>query len=92
MGYIMPVENYQYQQYHQRVTKEKRDPFPIEKVYPVQHDTTYEESQTNREEVLPYPAQGNHRRLVMNEQPESKRKAHIYAQVTGKGKHFQAKV
>ncbi|UOQ46951.1 hypothetical protein MUN88_12705 [Gracilibacillus caseinilyticus] len=92
MGYIMPVENYQYQQYQQRVTKVKRDPFPIEKVYPIQHDTSYEESQTRKEEVLPSSTQRSHYRLVINQQPESKPKAHIYAQVTGKGRHFQAKV
>ncbi|WP_347835521.1 hypothetical protein [Gracilibacillus sp. JCM 18860] len=32
-GYVIPVENYQYQQYQQRVTKRERDPFPIERLY-----------------------------------------------------------
>ncbi|WP_182200014.1 hypothetical protein [Paraliobacillus salinarum] len=44
MGYILPVTNYQYSNYHARVTQPKRDPYPIEQLYPIQLDMDYQKN------------------------------------------------
>lgn len=38
MGYVLPIDTTQYQNYHNRVSQPERDPFPIEKVHPAQLD------------------------------------------------------
>ncbi|MFC4403272.1 hypothetical protein [Gracilibacillus xinjiangensis] len=93
MGYIMPVDNYQYQQYHNRVTKEERDPFPIEKLYPVQFNMQYDreklkekaEDTTNNSEAETRMRKAAHyltRKSTINDK--------VYAEVTGKGQQFAA--
>lgn len=44
MGYVLPVNNYQYSNYHARVTQPKRDPYPIEQLYPIQLDMDYQKN------------------------------------------------
>ncbi|WP_411955194.1 hypothetical protein ACKXGF_05380 [Alkalibacillus sp. S2W] len=39
MGYILPVDQYQYQRYHQRVTAENRVPYMVERPFGVELDT-----------------------------------------------------
>ncbi|QGH35600.1 hypothetical protein GI584_16790 [Gracilibacillus salitolerans] len=92
MGYIMPVENYQYQQYHNRVTREERDPFPIERLYPIQFGMRYKEEQTKDEpKKIMIPQQKKRKRDQATEQ-EIHTKHTIYAEVTGKGGKFEATV
>ncbi|WP_208590201.1 hypothetical protein [Gracilibacillus suaedae] len=92
MGYIMPVENYQYQQYHNRVTREERDPFPIERLYPIQFGMRYKEERTKEKpKRIIIPQQKKRRRhqvTVQKSQPNHM----IYAEVTGKGGKFEATV
>lgn len=38
MGYVLPVDTTQYQNYYNRVAQPERDPYPIEKIYPAQLD------------------------------------------------------
>ncbi|SHM40844.1 hypothetical protein [Gracilibacillus kekensis] len=93
MGYIMPVENYQYQQYHNRVTKNERDPFPIEKLHPIQFSMRYKQERSKEEQkrkYIPKTKQRNMNRIPEEENYHPKQK--IYAEVTGKGVNFQAKV
>lgn len=42
MGYIAPVQQLTYQQYHQRVMKEKQKPFSVDRVYPIQNNMQYD--------------------------------------------------
>ncbi|GAA0301478.1 hypothetical protein GGQ92_001360 [Gracilibacillus halotolerans] len=42
MGYIAPVQQLTYQQYHQRVMKEKQRPFLVDRVYPIQNNMQYD--------------------------------------------------
>jgi len=49
MGYILPIENYQANQYQNRVMQPDRDPSPVERLYPIQLDLTYEHA-TNQNE------------------------------------------
>ncbi|WP_058308116.1 hypothetical protein [Gracilibacillus massiliensis] len=95
MGYIMPVENYQYQQYHNRVTKKERDPFPIEKLYPIQFGMQYKQERTKEEpkkEYIPKTKERNSNRYQEENHENNHPKQKIYAEVTGKGVNFQAKV
>jgi|GEM_PF-2069556 len=43
MGYIMPVTNYQYNDYQKRVIEDKEDPIHIERPFKVVLETQYEE-------------------------------------------------
>ncbi|SFL36355.1 hypothetical protein SAMN04487943_101173 [Gracilibacillus orientalis] len=93
MGYIIPVENYQYQQYHNRDTRRERDPFPIEKLYPIQFGMHYKQERTREEPkkvVIPQQKKRVHQQIT---EKESQTKHHtIYAEVTGKGGNFEANV
>ncbi|GAE94275.1 hypothetical protein JCM21714_3415 [Gracilibacillus boraciitolerans JCM 21714] len=93
MGYIMPIENYQYQQYHQRVTQQEHDPFPIERLYPIQSSMYYNQERSKeepRKNLIPQTKVRNTNKSkdIENEHPKHK----IYSEVTGKGINFQAKV
>lgn len=91
MGYVIPVENYQYQQYQQRVTKRERDPFPIERLYPIQLDRNYdrlrekdvEQALLKKARVKQEQKDLEYMKSINNE---------IYAKMTGKGRQFIAKV
>lgn len=50
MGYILPIENYQSTNYHNRVIHPDRDPYPIERLYPVQLDMSYRNTVNQNEE------------------------------------------
>ncbi|GAB2532795.1 hypothetical protein [Gracilibacillus alcaliphilus] len=92
MGYIIPVDNYQYQQYHQRVTQPKQDPYPIEKLYPSQFDLHYDRILTGDKAMTGYSQRDKH--TVQTESPKLTTEKHteIYAEMTGKGREFEAKV
>ncbi len=93
MGYVIPVDNYQYQQYQNRVTNEKRDPFPIEKLYPIQFGMHYKQEHTKEDPKKGYtPITKNRQVNTPSYEEEYHQKHIIYAEVTGKGKNFQAKV
>ncbi|WP_117149545.1 MULTISPECIES: hypothetical protein [Paraliobacillus] len=49
MGYVLPVDTNQYQNYHNRVTQPERDPYPIEKIYPAQLDMDYQKAPDNND-------------------------------------------
>lgn len=94
MGYIMPIENYQYQQYHQRVTNKKRDPFPIEKLYPIPFQQQYEHNHSGEEFVLnnakTIDDKGSNRTDKQKLPFFKEQNQRIYAKITGKGKRFIA--
>ncbi|MGN8644579.1 hypothetical protein ACTNEO_00660 [Gracilibacillus sp. HCP3S3_G5_1] len=94
MGYIIPVENYQYQQYHNRVKQEKSDPFPIEKLYPIQlamHDRKQQTKEETKKVKSDVQKQKKRKRKQVLEH-ESNVEQTIYAEVTGKGVNFEASV
>lgn len=49
MGYILPIENYQAQQYQNRVSQPDRNPYPVERLYPVHLDMNYEHAANQNE-------------------------------------------
>ncbi|WP_186576022.1 hypothetical protein [Aquibacillus kalidii] len=90
MGYILPVENYQYMEYQKRVTKEQHDPFPIEKLYPTYFHLTYNEEKNQKQEY-----QGNPRQFTKQKTTQSiddKLVEKIQADLTGKGKLFSENI
>ncbi|SES26085.1 hypothetical protein SAMN04487944_1296 [Gracilibacillus ureilyticus] len=91
MGYIIPIENYSYQQYQSRITKEERDPFPIEELYPVQFNMHYENEKLKekpKDSMNFKQTAGTH--VYGQAVPGSIRNEKVYAEVTGKGRQFVA--
>ncbi|MDX8045811.1 hypothetical protein SH601_07385 [Gracilibacillus sp. S3-1-1] len=87
MGYIIPVEHYQYQQYHNRVQRSTQDPFPIERLYPIQlgmHDRKMKTKESFKKRKMTSSIKSQPSELVVHDT--------AYAGVTGKGKHFEASV
>ena len=93
MGYIAPVNNYQYQQYAERVTMKSYDPYnltPVQRIAP--YDRSKKDFQDHLEREL--EVRSNHEKM-------SKRKTegdydqssipsispHIIPKFTGKGRH-----
>ncbi|GGM24628.1 hypothetical protein GCM10011351_07960 [Paraliobacillus quinghaiensis] len=87
MGYILPIENYQYQQYQNRVTQPQRDPYPIERLYPAQLDMAYEKQSTNEDDYITdsdKPEKKKQRLAMTNHTTSSAEK--VYAEMTGIGR------
>jgi len=87
MGYILPIENYQYQQYQNRVTQPERDPYPVERPYPAQLDMAYEKQFANEDDYVPdsdIPTKMKQGLVVTNHTTSSTEK--IYAEMTGIGR------
>lgn len=42
MGYIAPIHHLTYQNYHQRMIKEKRQSFSVDRLYPVHYHLQYD--------------------------------------------------
>ncbi|MYL59403.1 hypothetical protein GLW20_17985 [Virgibacillus halodenitrificans] len=53
MGYILPVTNYQYSDYHARMTERKRKPFYIEKPFKVVLEKEHQEISKEHERLTP---------------------------------------
>ena len=93
MGYILPIENYQYQQYHNRVTQPERDPYPVERLYPTQLDMAYEKQFTNRDDYVSdsdKPEKKKQGIVVTNHTTSSAEK--VYAEMTGIGRNINKTV
>ncbi|MBM7571557.1 hypothetical protein [Aquibacillus albus] len=89
MGYLLPVQHYQYTSYHDRTGKMKVDPYPVEKLYQSQ---------------LPLAYQKQQKPPTANTSPISRKKLYsptaihqaaiekIITDITGKGKYVNEKV
>lgn len=69
MGYILPISNFQYNDYQRRITKEKIDPYAIEGPFKVAFDIQHEQVKKyypnvyNREKI-----QSQKKPIIKNEQ------------------------
>lgn len=94
MGYIMPIDNYQYQKYQERVTKEEKDPFPIEKLYPIPFQQQYHYKNTEEEFTRSNSTQADNNEMELLDKEKltfvKEQNQQIYANITGKGKRFIA--
>ncbi|AIF45225.1 hypothetical protein [Virgibacillus sp. SK37] len=78
MGYILPVNNYQYSDYHARMTERKRKPFYIEKPFKVVLEKEHQEISKEHERLTP----GYYQHTPYSSQQ------HSPPNVTGKGMFF----
>lgn len=81
MGYLLPVNHYQYYDYQRRTVKGKQDPFHIEKPSKIIMEANYQDYHGNQVEP-----DGN-TSLKMST-PKLPATDHLYAQLTGKGRNF----
>ncbi|WP_079709186.1 hypothetical protein [Paraliobacillus ryukyuensis] len=90
MGYVLPVDNYQYQQYQNRVTQPERDPYPIEQLYPIQLDMSYqEELEKQQMEHTELSKQAQQNTAPTLSPPRMSVEANmIYANLTGVGQYI----
>ncbi|WP_164669445.1 hypothetical protein [Virgibacillus doumboii] len=83
MGYILPLPHYQYKDYQKRVTEYKQDPFYIEKPYktilePKHRDIADEHARLEA-------SSNSIKKLTAPKVPTDEK---LYADLTGKGRHF----
>lgn len=91
MGYILPITNFQSQDYHNRVIKSELDPYYIEHPYKVVLDTKSREMD-DRENTQKYakPLKSTYYyHPIQTENPKSEK---LYAKLTGKGRHFSESI
>ncbi|RWZ55118.1 hypothetical protein EQV77_10730 [Halobacillus fulvus] len=96
MGYILPINHYQYQDYHHRTIQKERSPFAMEKVIKasLEHKFRYDYDQPNpqvRRNVYQKPPKQS---LYAPESTRFSPGAHekIYSKMTGKGRYFSENV
>ncbi|MCP3026657.1 hypothetical protein [Halobacillus sp. A5] len=94
MGYILPIQNYQYQDYQQRVTQNKQPSFTLDRVFKVTMDHKLKEYYTRGE-------QGQKGSQDLKDKLHTSKKFHynkttrapemeqkLYSELTGKGQQF----
>ncbi|WP_188455661.1 hypothetical protein [Virgibacillus oceani] len=89
MGYVLPIQPYQYNDYQNRVMKDKQDPFYIEKPYKIIFDAKHRDIlQSNSEQEIAQPSDKPQQVF----QPKKSQVDKIYATITGKGRHFSESI
>ncbi|MBP1947214.1 hypothetical protein [Virgibacillus litoralis] len=83
MGYILPINHYQYKDYQQRVTEDKQDPYYIEKPYKAMLEAKHLD--IARQEARLRTIRDSDHKLSAVKSPTAEK---ILADVTGKGLHF----
>ncbi|SDQ89271.1 hypothetical protein SAMN05216232_2442 [Virgibacillus subterraneus] len=83
MGYILPINHYQYKDYQQRVTEDKQDPYYIEKPYKAMLEAKHLD--IARQEGRLRTIKDSGYKLSAVKSPTAEK---ILADVTGKGHHF----
>ncbi|WP_163537051.1 hypothetical protein [Gracilibacillus sp. YIM 98692] len=94
MGYIMPIQHTTYQQYQKRVTRDQPDPFIIEKLYPVPFNMQYkrEEQHQAKTPTSSSTPRKHPNNTLLYQTNHFKAQEKWYAEITGKGRKFQAKI
>ncbi|TMN23142.1 hypothetical protein FH966_09740 [Lentibacillus cibarius] len=76
MGYLLPVNHYQYRDYQRRVTKDKHNPFYIDKPNKTIPVAKYQNTDKGRKRDVP---------LILTTPTDIEA---IYTEITGKGRHI----
>ena len=87
MGYILPVERYQYNDYQRRMIKEKTDRVYIEGPFKVILEKQHEEITSEYERLLPRSYKSTLIKPELNQLEGS-----TYAELTGKGRAFSESI
>ncbi|MCA0969562.1 hypothetical protein LCM20_03020 [Halobacillus litoralis] len=102
MGYIAPINHYQYRDYHERTVKSEPSPYTLERVFKATLDSKLEEKhgQPREQDRLDY--QDARKRLLYAppsihvthtlSESQTRAKEEIYSDLTGKGKNFSETV
>ncbi|MFD2924219.1 hypothetical protein [Halobacillus naozhouensis] len=100
MGYILPINHYQYMDYKKRVTQTARSPFVLDAVFKATLDQKLQGNEHQQQEQqekdvknerfhpLYTPATIHYHTVPQTENISEK----VYSNVTGKGLHFSEKV
>lgn len=91
MGYILPITQFQYMDYQNRVIKNEQDPYFIEHPYKVVLDTKsreLEDEEGTRSGGQPYKYNDNYKPIHI-EKPKTEK---LYAKLTGKGRHISESI
>ncbi|MDQ0351798.1 hypothetical protein J2R98_001615 [Alkalibacillus filiformis] len=104
MGYILPVGQHQYSQYHQRVAGEKKSPFVIERPFRVELETRrkhpFEYAEERRRMSLRYNNQNSPKNSEQAETAQLYTPGSItshsaernFSKITGKGQYFSESI
>lgn len=83
VGYILPINHYQYKDYQQRVTEDKQDPYYIEKPYKAILEAKHQDI-ARKEGRLETTRESSYKLSAVKSPTAEK----IHADVTGKGRYF----
>lgn len=94
MGYILPINHYQYQDYQRRTIQTERSPFALEQVFKAtldskleQHDQPREEDRKDYQDMSKQLFTPAHMHVGhTHTQPQANER--IYSEMTGKGQNF----
>lgn len=87
MGYMLPINHYQYEEYRKRITKDRQKPFYVNKPYKIVLGMQYRDI-SERGAKLPH----NQTRLHKPKTEEKPALKKAYADITGKGRHFAERI
>ncbi|ARI77997.1 hypothetical protein [Halobacillus mangrovi] len=89
MGYILPVNHYQYQDYQKRTIPKQRSPFVLHKVYKATLDCNLTHSKNpNNQERQDSLTKTLHTSMEFHAGKSSGIREKIYSELTGKGQNF----
>ncbi|MFC7062820.1 hypothetical protein [Halobacillus seohaensis] len=98
MGYVLPVTNYQYQDYHKRVTPDQRSPFILDPVFKVTLDHKLKEHYNPREQKQKgsqHLRKNLHTPQTMyykKQEDLTEDEQSAYSKITGKGQRFSESI
>ncbi|SFJ66462.1 hypothetical protein SAMN04487936_103245 [Halobacillus dabanensis] len=99
MGYILPINHYQYQDYQVRTTKDERSPFAFEKVFKATLDNKLKQNEPYSQKRLKYQKlngihipRTTHAVSRVSQPPHPEEGDAILSKMTGKGQNFSETV
>ncbi|WP_100011498.1 hypothetical protein [Lentibacillus sediminis] len=90
MGYILPITHYQYNDYQNRITEQKRVPYMVERPFKVVLEKQHEEINSEYERLNISGDNADDMAIqAANARPEAEK---VYGDLTGKGTNFSSSV
>lgn len=88
MGYVLPIDTYQYQNYQNRLTQPERDPYPIERIYPTQLDMSHQKMSDKSDTDMNEWSSNKNQSLTIIKPIMNSESDEIYAEMTGIGQNI----
>ncbi|GEN52867.1 hypothetical protein [Halobacillus faecis] len=99
MGYILPVNHYQYQDYQTRTTQRERSPFVLEKIFKATLDSNMKHNQPreqgrveNQRRKSIHTTRNTHAVNIAHSSIKKSGTEKILSHMTGKGQYFSETV